>query len=160
MVCWQSVRPLLLSQHGECLVGLLAKHQAIVNLANTMFAFKHLTGRQFEDKEVRDNQKHWPTLFSHAVITVPVYFNNTQWEATKDAGQIANHDVLHVINEPTAATLAYSLDCADSSVIAIYDLSSGTFNISMLKMQKGVFKVKVTHILVAKTLVSSSLTIS
>ena len=148
--------------HKTCehLFGLPVKHQAIVNLANTVFAFKHLIGRQFKDKEVRDNQKHWLTLFSHTIITVLAYFNNTQQKATKDAGQIAGHDVLHVINEPTAAALAYGLDHTDSSVIAVYDLSSGTFNISMLKMQKGVFEVKVAYILVEKTLISSLLTIS
>ena len=74
-----------------------------------------------------------------------MYFNDAQQQTTKDAGQIAGLDVLHVINEPTATALAYSLDHADSSVIAIYDLSGGTFNISMLEMQKGVFKVKSTN---------------
>ena len=84
-------------------------------------------------------------LFSHAVITVPAYFNDAQRQATKDAGQIAGLDVLRVINEPTAAALAYGLDRSDNSVIAVYDLGGGTFDISILEMQKGVFEVKSTN---------------
>ena len=84
-------------------------------------------------------------LFSHAVVTVPAYFNDAQRQATKDAGQIAGLDVLRVINEPTAAALAYGLDRADNSVIAVYDLGGGTFDISILEMQKGVFEVKSTN---------------
>lgn len=82
---------------------------------------------------------------SHAVVTVPAYFNDAQRQATKDAGQIAGLDVLRVINEPTAAALAYGLDRSDSSVIAVYDLGGGTFDISILEMQKGVFEVKSTN---------------
>ena len=80
-----------------------------------------------------------------AVITVPAYFNDSQRQATKDAGVIAGLDVLRVINEPTAAALAYGLDKQDSSVIAVYDLGGGTFDISILEMQKGVFEVKSTN---------------
>ncbi|KZP10654.1 heat shock protein 70 [Athelia psychrophila] len=82
---------------------------------------------------------------SHAVVTVPAYFNDAQRQATKDAGLIAGLDVLRVINEPTAAALAYGLDRNDSSVIAVYDLGGGTFDISILEMQKGVFEVKSTN---------------
>lgn len=82
---------------------------------------------------------------NHAVITVPAYFNDAQRQATKDAGQIAGLEVLRVINEPTAAALAYGLDRSDSSVIAVYDLGGGTFDISILEMQKGVFEVKSTN---------------
>lgn len=82
---------------------------------------------------------------NHAVVTVPAYFNDAQRQATKDAGQIAGLDVLRVINEPTAAALAYGLDRADNSVIAVYDLGGGTFDISILEMQKGVFEVKSTN---------------
>jgi molecular chaperone DnaK len=82
---------------------------------------------------------------SHAVITVPAYFNDVQRQATKDAHQIAGLEVLRVINEPTAAALAYGLDRAENSVIAVYDLGGGTFNISILEMQKGVFEVKSTN---------------
>ena len=79
------------------------------------------------------------------VITVPAYFNDSQRQATKDAGVIAGLDVLRVINEPTAAALAYGLDKQDSSVIAVYDLGGGTFDVSVLEMQKGVFEVKSTN---------------
>ncbi|WVN87557.1 chaperone DnaK [Cryptococcus depauperatus CBS 7841] len=81
----------------------------------------------------------------HAVITVPAYFNDSQRQATKDAGSIAGLEVLRVINEPTAAALAYGLDKNDSAVIAVYDLGGGTFDISILEMQKGVFEVKSTN---------------
>ncbi|KAF8648534.1 hypothetical protein AX16_006238 [Volvariella volvacea WC 439] len=179
------------TKHGERLVGLPAKRQAVVNSTNTVFAFKRLIGRQFKDKEVQDDMKHWPfhivpksdgrpavevenggkkqqfsaeelssmvlvkmretaeqflnKKVNHAVVTVPAYFNDAQRQATKDAGQIAGLDVLRVINEPTAAALAYGLDRADSSVIAVYDLGGGTFDISILEMQKGVFEVKSTN---------------
>ncbi|KIM40340.1 hypothetical protein M413DRAFT_19476 [Hebeloma cylindrosporum] len=179
------------TKHGERLVGLPAKRQAVVNSANTVFAFKRLIGRQFKDKEVQDDMLHWPfhiipkpdgrpavevelngkklqlsaeelssmvlskmretaeqflnKKVNHAVVTVPAYFNDAQRQATKDAGQIAGLDVLRVINEPTAAALAYGLDRADNSVIAVYDLGGGTFDISILEMQKGVFEVKSTN---------------
>ncbi|KAG6920229.1 hypothetical protein DXG01_004998 [Tephrocybe rancida] len=179
------------TKHGERLVGLPAKRQAVVNSANTVFAFKRLIGRKFSDKEVKEDAAHWPFSIvaaadgrpavevdnggkrqrfsseelssmvlvkmretaeqflnkkvNHAVITVPAYFNDAQRQATKDAGQIAGLDVLRVINEPTAAALAYGLDRADSSVIAVYDLGGGTFDISILEMQKGVFEVKSTN---------------
>ncbi|KIP11332.1 hypothetical protein PHLGIDRAFT_83804 [Phlebiopsis gigantea 11061_1 CR5-6] len=179
------------TKHGERLVGLPAKRQAVVNSANTVFGFKRLIGRKFTDKEVQDDMRHWPfkvvpasdgrptievdnggkrQTFSpeelssivltkmketaeqflnkkvnHAVVTVPAYFNDAQRQATKNAGQIAGLDVLRVINEPTAAALAYGLDRADNSVIAVYDLGGGTFDISILEMQKGVFEVKSTN---------------
>ena len=81
----------------------------------------------------------------HAVITVPAYFNDSQRQATKDAGLIAGLDVLRVINEPTAAALAYGLDKNESSVLAVFDLGGGTFDVSILEMQKGVFEVKSTN---------------
>ncbi|KAF8806585.1 heat shock protein 70 [Phlegmacium glaucopus] len=178
------------TKHGERLVGLPAKRQAVVNSSNTVFAFKRLIGRQFKDKEVQDDMRHWPfrvvpkpdgrpsvevendgkkqysaeelssmvltkmretseqylnKKINHAVVTVPAYFNDAQRQATKDAGQIAGLDVLRVINEPTAAALAYGLDRSDNSVIAVYDLGGGTFDISILEMQKGVFEVKSTN---------------
>jgi len=82
---------------------------------------------------------------ANAVITVPAYFNDSQRQATKDAGQIAGLNVLRVINEPTAAALAYGLDKDDDKVIAVYDLGGGTFDISVLEIQKGVFEVKSTN---------------
>ncbi|KAG6332276.1 hypothetical protein ID866_6816 [Astraeus odoratus] len=179
------------TKHGERLVGLPAKRQAVVNPTNTVFAFKRLVGRKFKDPEVQEDIKHWPfkvvekpdsrpavevdvgskrqqfsseelssmvltkmretaeqylnKKVNHAVITVPAYFNDAQRQATKDAGQIAGLEVLRVINEPTAAALAYGLDRAESSVIAVYDLGGGTFDISILEMQKGVFEVKSTN---------------
>jgi len=81
----------------------------------------------------------------NAVITVPAYFNDSQRQATKDAGQIAGLNVLRVINEPTAAALAYGMDKTDDKVIAVYDLGGGTFDISILEIQKGVFEVKSTN---------------
>lgn len=81
----------------------------------------------------------------HAVITVPAYFNDSQRQATKDAGQIAGLEVLRVINEPTAAALAYGLEKKGSSLVAVYDLGGGTFDVSILEMQSGVFEVKSTN---------------
>ena|SRR5438874_11670463 len=86
--------------------------------------------------------------FSHnfiAVITVPAYFNDSQRQATKDAGQIAGLNVLRAINEPTAAALAYGLDKTQDNLIAVYDLGGGTFDVSILEIQKGVFEVKSTN---------------
>uniref|UniRef100_A0A8C2HRB8 Stress-70 protein, mitochondrial n=1 Tax=Cyprinus carpio TaxID=7962 RepID=A0A8C2HRB8_CYPCA len=82
---------------------------------------------------------------TNAVITVPAYFNDSQRQATKDAGQIAGLNVLRVINEPTAAALAYGLDKTQDKIIAVYDLGGGTFDISVLEIQKGVFEVKSTN---------------
>ncbi|XP_070541272.1 stress-70 protein, mitochondrial-like [Ptychodera flava] len=81
----------------------------------------------------------------NAVVTVPAYFNDSQRQATKDAGQIAGLNVLRVINEPTAAALAYGMDKTDDRIIAVYDLGGGTFDISVLEIQKGVFEVKSTN---------------
>ncbi|KAJ1551410.1 70-kilodalton heat shock protein [Nowakowskiella sp. JEL0078] len=81
----------------------------------------------------------------NAVVTVPAYFNDAQRQATKDAGQIAGLNVLRVINEPTAAALAYGVDKSGDKVIAVYDLGGGTFDISILEIQKGVFEVKSTN---------------
>lgn len=85
------------------------------------------------------------TSVQNAVVTVPAYFNDSQRQATKDAGKIAGLNVLRVINEPTAAALAYGLDKAEDKIIAVYDLGGGTFDISILEIQKGVFEVKSTN---------------
>ena len=81
----------------------------------------------------------------YAVITVPAYFNDSQRQATKDAGKIANLEVKRIINEPTAAALAFGLDKTDGKVIAVYDLGGGTFDISILEISGGVFEVKATN---------------
>src|SRR5437899_6910042 len=80
-----------------------------------------------------------------AVITVPAYFNDSQRQATKDAGSIAGLEVLRIVNEPTAAALAYGLDKKKDEVIAVYDLGGGTFDISILEIGDGVFEVKATN---------------
>ncbi len=85
------------------------------------------------------------TPVKNAVITVPAYFNDSQRQATKDAGQIAGLNVLRVINEPTAAALAFGLDNKKDLLVAVYDLGGGTFDISILEMQAGVFEVRSTN---------------
>merc|ERR1719322_2033536 len=85
------------------------------------------------------------TSVKNAVVTVPAYFNDSQRQATKDAGQISGLNVLRVINEPTAAALAYGMDKAEDKVIAVFDLGGGTFDVSILEIQKGVFEVKSTN---------------
>ena len=82
---------------------------------------------------------------TQAIITVPAYFNDSQRQATKDAGQIAGLEVLRIINEPTAASLAYGLDKKKDEQIAVYDLGGGTFDISVLEIGEGVFEVKATN---------------
>merc|ERR1711988_1688698 len=82
---------------------------------------------------------------AHAVVTVPAYFNDSQRQATKDAGKIAGLDVLRIINEPTAAALAYGMDSKDGQTIAVFDLGGGTFDVSILEISGGVFEVKATN---------------
>ena len=76
---------------------------------------------------------------SKAVVTVPAYFNDSQRQATKDAGRIAGLDVLRIINEPTAAAIAYGMDRADGKLIAVFDLGGGTFDVSLLTIEEGIF---------------------
>ncbi|KAF3428652.1 hypothetical protein E2986_05113 [Frieseomelitta varia] len=90
-------------------------------------------------------ESYLSTSVKNAVITVPAYFNDSQRQATKDAGQISGLNVLRVINEPTAAALAYGMDKTEDKIIAVYDLGGGTFDISILEIQKGVFEVKSTN---------------
>ncbi|KAK7600935.1 hypothetical protein V9T40_008376 [Parthenolecanium corni] len=90
-------------------------------------------------------EEYLNTPVKNAVVTVPAYFNDSQRQATKDAGQISGLNVLRVINEPTAAALAYGLDKTEDKIIAVYDLGGGTFDISVLEIQKGVFEVKSTN---------------
>ncbi|KAJ6179504.1 hypothetical protein N7519_009965 [Penicillium mononematosum] len=156
------------AQDGERLVGIAAKRQAVVNPENTLFATKRLIGRKYTDAEVQRDikevpykivqhtngdawveargQKYSPSQpVKNAVVTVPAYFNDSQRQATKDAGQIAGLNVLRVVNEPTAAALAYGMEKEADRVVAVYDLGGGTFDISVLEIQKGVFEVKSTN---------------
>ncbi len=80
-----------------------------------------------------------------AVITVPAYFNDSQRQATKDAGRLAGLEVLRLVNEPTAAALAYGLDRRSAGAVAVYDFGGGTFDISILKLERGIFEVKATN---------------
>ena len=90
-------------------------------------------------------EAHLGEKVTQAVITVPAYFNDAQRQATKDAGKIAGLEVLRIINEPTAAALAYGLDKKQSGTIAVYDLGGGTFDVSVLEIGDGVFEVKSTN---------------
>ena len=90
-------------------------------------------------------ESYLSTPVKNAVITVPAYFNDSQRQATKDAGQIAGLNVLRVINEPTAAALAFGLENQKDAIIAVYDLGGGTFDISILEIQGGVFEVRATN---------------
>ncbi|HLF85442.1 MAG TPA: Hsp70 family protein, partial [Blastocatellia bacterium] len=98
---------------------------------------------------LRDLKKRASKLFgeevSQAVITVPAYFNDAQRQATKDAGHLAGLEVLRIVNEPTAASLAYGIDKKDEAIVAVYDLGGGTFDISILKLKDGIFEVLSTN---------------
>jgi molecular chaperone DnaK len=174
------------NKNHERLVGRVARNQAIVNAANTVFSIKRFMGRKYSDGEVqrtlsrvpyqvaeaengdvrvtvdgkdysppevsamilgkmkRDAEAYLGETVTQAVITVPAYFNDAQRNATKDAGKIAGLEVLRIINEPTASSLAYGLDKKKNETIAVYDLGGGTFDISILDVGEGVFEVKST----------------
>ena len=150
--------------NGERLVGQIAKRQAITNPDRTVISIKRHMGTNY--KVTIDGKDHSPQEISamvlqkikadaeaylgesvtQAVITVPAYFNDSQRQATKDAGRIAGLEVLRIINEPTAAALAYGLDKMDSSEkIFVYDLGGGTFDVSILELGDGVFEVLATN---------------
>src|SRR4029077_5005863 len=93
----------------------------------------------------RNAERYFGAPVSKAVITVPAYFNDAQRQATKDAGRIAGLEVLRLVNEPTAASLAYGLDKKQNGTIAVYDLGGGTFDISILKLHDGIFEVLATN---------------
>jgi molecular chaperone DnaK len=147
---------------GEVLVGEVAKRQAITNPDHTVRSVKRHMGTDWsievDDKtytaqEVsarilmklkRDAESYLGDTVTDAVITVPAYFNDAQRQATKEAGQIAGLNVLRIINEPTAASLAYGLDKESDQTILVFDLGGGTFDVSVLEIGEGVFEVKAT----------------
>ena len=146
----------------EVLVGELAKRQAITNPDNTVRSIKRQIGtnwkESFENKEYtpqeisarilqklkRDAESYLGDDVTDAVITVPAYFNDAERQATKEAGQIAGLNVLRIINEPTAASLAYGLENNEDQKILVFDLGGGTFDVSILEISEGVFEVKST----------------
>src|SRR5215211_939882 len=146
------------TEGGERLVGAPAKRQAVTNPENTVFSIKRFMGRK--EAEVKEEEKIVPfevvpgpngdarvkagDTVDSAVITVPAYFNDDQRQATKDAGKVAGLDVKRIINEPTAASLAYGLDKEHDQTILVFDLGGGTFDVSVLESGDGVFEVKST----------------
>ena len=152
------------AKDGEVLVGEVAKRQAITNPGRTIRSVKRQMGtdwkQDIDDKDYtaqeisartlqklkRDAEAYLGTAVDRAVITVPAYFDDAQRTATKEAGQIAGLEVLRIINEPTAAALAYGLDKdgADQTIL-VFDLGGGTFDVSVLEIGDGVFEVKATH---------------
>jgi L1 cell adhesion molecule like protein len=176
----------------ERLIGDAAKNQVAMNPTNTIFDAKRLIGRQFQDRTVQSDMKHWPFQVTNAggkprlaveykaedksftpeeisamvltkmketaesylgqevrdaVVTVPAYFNDSQRQATKDAGVIAGLNIMRIINEPTAAAIAYGLDKKKDekeSNVLIFDLGGGTFDVSILSIEGGIFEVKST----------------
>jgi len=151
------------SKTGERLVGQLAKRQAVTNADRTIASIKRhigtshtvkIDGKDYTPQEisamvlqklVNDASAYLGERVTKAVITVPAYFNDAQRQATKDAGQIAGLEVLRIINEPTAAALAYGLDKKGNETILVWDLGGGTFDVSILEVGDGVFEVKSTN---------------
>ena len=153
------------SKSGEVLVGEVAKRQAITNPDRTFRSIKRhmgegwksddVDGKKYTPQEIsartlmklkRDAESYLGDTVTQAVITVPAYFDDAQRTATKEAGQIAGLEVLRIINEPTAAALAYGLDKgAEDETILVFDLGGGTFDVSVLEIGDGVFEVKSTH---------------
>jgi molecular chaperone DnaK len=148
---------------GERLVGQLAKRQAVTNPDRTISSIKRqmgtdhkvkIDGKDYTPQEissmilqklVNDASSYLGERVTKAVVTVPAYFNDAQRQATKDAGKIAGLEVLRIINEPTAAALAYGLEKKASETILVWDLGGGTFDVSILEVGDGVFEVKSTN---------------
>ena len=151
------------SKSGERLVGQIAKRQAVTNPENTVISIKRkmgtnekvdIDGEKFSPQEISamilqklkaDAENYLGQKITQAVITVPAYFSDSQRQATKDAGKIAGLEVLRIINEPTAAALAYGMDKEQDQKIMIYDLGGGTFDVSILDIGDGVFEVLATN---------------
>ncbi|MBS1348636.1 MAG: Hsp70 family protein, partial [Firmicutes bacterium] len=148
--------------NGERLVGQVAKRQAVTNPDNTVSSIKRKMGQKVEvkmggkgyqppeisamilQKLKADAEAYLGEPVNQAVITVPAYFSDAQRQATKDAGKIAGLEVLRIINEPTAAALAYGLDKSEEHTVLVFDLGGGTFDVSILELDEGVFQVKAT----------------
>jgi molecular chaperone DnaK len=152
------------AKDGEVLVGEVAKRQAVTNAERTIRSVKRhmgtnwsldIDGKKYTAQEIsarilmklkRDAESYLGDTVTQAVITVPAYFDDAQRTATKEAGQIAGLEVLRIINEPTAAALAYGMDKeAEDQTILVFDLGGGTFDVSVLEIGDGVFEVKSTH---------------
>ncbi len=151
-----------ITKKGEKLVGELAKRQAVANPENTIASIKRQMGskkkvkmgdKMYTPQEIsafilqkmkEDAEAYLGEKITDAVITVPAYFEDAQRQATKDAGKIAGLDVKRIINEPTAAALAYGLDREEDQTILVFDLGGGTFDVSILQIGGGVFQVKAT----------------
>jgi molecular chaperone DnaK len=150
------------SKSGERMVGRVAKRQAITNPDRTVLSIKRKMGtdysvqidqKKYSPQEISamvlqklkaDAEAYLGEKITQAVITVPAYFTDSQRQATKDAGRIAGLEVLRIINEPTAAALAYGLDKENMQTILVFDLGGGTFDVSILEIGDGVFEVKAT----------------
>ncbi|MFM1777830.1 MAG: hypothetical protein RL741_448 [Actinomycetota bacterium] len=152
------------AKNGEVLVGEVAKRQAVTNVDRTIRSVKRhmgdtkwnvdIDGKKYNAQEIsarilqklkRDAEAYLGDTVTDAVITVPAYFNDAQRQATKDAGQIAGLNVLRIVNEPTAAALAYGLDKGEKDqTILVFDLGGGTFDVSLLEIGEGIVEVKAT----------------
>ncbi len=149
-------------KNGERIVGEAAKRQAITNPDNTVISIKRhmgstyketLEGNQYTPEQISamilqklkaDAEAYLGQSVTQAVITVPAYFNDSQRQATKDAGKIAGLEVLRIVNEPTAAALAYGMEKTEDQTVLVFDLGGGTFDVSILELSDGFFEVKAT----------------
>src|ERR687890_71934 len=150
------------AKNGEVLVGEVAKRQAVTNVDRTIRSVKRhmgedwsttIDGKKFTPQQIsafvlqklkRDAEAYLGEQVTDAVITVPAYFSDAQRQATKEAGEIAGLKVHRIVNEPTAAALAYGLDKGTEQTILVFDLGGGTFDVSLLEIGDGVFEVKAT----------------